>query len=575
MMDQRPPSSQRRASAAAPRPNEARVRRRAGQGSKTILILLAALVPMVASAGCGLRQWVRNGFKVGPNYVRPPAPVAPAYIDSDNSEITTDPAHDCAWWTVLNDPTLNGLIETAYRQNLDLRVAGTRILEARAQRNIAAGNLFPQTQSALAAYGHGQITENLAAPFASSFNIWATGFNASWELDFWGRYRRTIEAADADSAASIEGYGDALVMLFSEVATAYVQLRTYEERLRFARHNVEIQQGSLDLAEHRFREGVATELDVTQARTSLAQTESAIPPLEAGRRQANNQLCILLGMPVVDMAGTFPPAAIPAAPPTLAVGLPADLLRRRPDVRRAEREVAAQSANLGVAKADLYPRLTVGGFLGYAADDIERLFASKSFTAFVIPTLQWPILNYGRLANNIMRQDARLQGAALQYQQTVLNAGREVEDSLVAFLKSQQQAAKLEVSVQNAERSVELVLTQFKGGVSDFNRVYNTQEALVSQQDQLAVARGEIALNLIRTYKALGGGWTHFCRGRGFPAVYAVDDVSGEEVPTPEPVEGSQPLPPAVPTAESPVEARPSSRRNPQVAATTAPVPAR
>jgi NodT family efflux transporter outer membrane factor (OMF) lipoprotein len=514
-----------------------------------------ALACLMLAGGCttGLGEWARNRFKVGPNYQRPPAPVAPAYIDAGHEKLVCEPVHDCAWWAAFNDPTLNGLIETAYRQNLDLRVAGTRILEARAQRNIAIGNLFPQSQSAMAAYAHGQITENLAVPVPSSFNVWATGFNASWELDFWGRYRRSVEAANADWAASVEQYGETLVMLLSEVATAYVQLRTFEERLDFARHNVEIQKGSLGLADSRFSEGVSTELDVRQARTSLAQTEAAIPPLEAGYRQASNRLCILLGMPVNDLASQFVPAPIPHAPPQIAVGIPADLLRRRPDIRRAERRVASQSAQIGVAEADLYPRFSLNGFLGYAADDIERLFSSKSFTAFIIPNVQWNILNYGRIANNIAVQDVRLQGAALEYQQVVLKAGGEVEDALIGFLKSQQQAAKLEQSVRDAERSVELVLIQFKGGVVDFNRVYNTQSTLVSQQDQLAVARGDVALNLIQAYKALGGGWQHFFAGRGLPPVAAESIVVPghmEELPHTEPM----PAPPLDPTEKPAAE---------------------
>jgi NodT family efflux transporter outer membrane factor (OMF) lipoprotein len=524
-----------------------------------------AVALCIACSGCttSLPQWARNRFKVGPNYERPPAPVAPAWIDSDNQKLTCDPVNDCLWWTAFNDPTLNGLIETAYRQNLDLRVAGTRILEARAQRNIAVGNLFPQQQTAMGAYAHGQITENLAIPVPSSFDVWATGFNASWELDFWGRYRRNVEASNAEWASLVEQYGDTLVMLLSEVATAYVQLRTFEERLRFARHNVEIQQGSLRLADSRFTEGVSTELDVRQARTSLAQTQAAIPPLEAGWRQASNRLCILLGMPVNELADQFPPAEIPIAPPTLAVGMPADLLRRRPDVRQAERDVAAQSARIGVAEADLYPRLALNGFLGYAADDIERLFASKSFTAFIIPTVQWNVLNYGRIANNIAVQDARLQGAALQYQQTVLKAGGEVEDALVGFLKSQQQAALLEQSVRDAERSVELVLIQFKGGVVDFNRVYNTQSTLVTQQDQLAVARGEIALNLVRAYKALGGGWQHFFAGNGFPPVTSttVETLPVVEPPHVEELPPTQPVPPTPQPSES--EEDPTTKSSP------------
>jgi NodT family efflux transporter outer membrane factor (OMF) lipoprotein len=528
------------------------------------LIVLACL----ATTGCatGLREWAHNRFKVGPNYQRPPAPVSPAYIDADNHKIACDPVQDCMWWTVFDDPTLNGLIETAYRQNLDLRVAGTRILEARGQRNIAVGNLFPQSQSAMGAYAHGQITENLNVPVPNSFNILATGFNASWELDFWGRYRRSIESANASWQSSVEQYGETLVMLLSEVATTYVQLRTFEERLDFARHNVTIQAGSLKIAESRFSEGVATELDVRQARTSLAQTESAIPPLEAGWRQASNRLCVLLGMPVNQLADQFPPAPIPHAPPQLAVGVPADLLRRRPDVRRAEREVAAQSAQIGIAESDLYPRFSVNGFLGYAADDIERLFNAKSFTAFVVPQFQWNVLNYGRIANNIAVQDVRLEGVALQYQQTVLQAGQEVEDSLIGFIKSQQQAAKLEQSVRDAERSVELVLIQFKGGVVDFNRVYNTQSALVSQQDQLAVSRGQIALNLIQAYKALGGGWRHFFAGRGLPPVSAtlpVQPMQIEELPPVAPA-APQPMPEVVEPQAQSREVGPKEPTDPQ-----------
>jgi NodT family efflux transporter outer membrane factor (OMF) lipoprotein len=478
----------------------------------TTVMMLLAVVVCVAGCTTSLGDWVHNGFKLGPNYCPPPAPVAPHWVDDGNPQVKNDPSNDCAWWTVFGDPTLNSLVDTAFRQNLDVRVAGTRIQQARAQRNIAVGNLFPQSQSALAAYAHGQITENLNVPLPSNFNVWATGLNASWELDFWGRYRRTIESSDADLSASVEQYGDTLILVLSEVATTYVELRTFEQRLDYARQNVEIQKGSLELAEARFKLGVATELDVHQARSSLAQTESTIPQLEAGRRQSSNRLCTLLGVPVDDLANQFAHAPIPKAPPEVAVGLPADLLRRRPDVRQAERQVAAQSAQIGVAEADLYPRVSLNGFLGYAADDIERLFRSTSFTAFFIPNVQWNVLNYGRIANNIAKQDARLEGAALQYQQTVLNAGQEVEDALVGFLQSQRQAARLAESVREAERSVELVLVQYRGGVTDFNRVFNTQAVLVSQQDQLAIAQGQIALNLIRVYKAMGGGWLFFLR---------------------------------------------------------------
>jgi NodT family efflux transporter outer membrane factor (OMF) lipoprotein len=489
-------------------------------------LVIALLAVMLTSSGCtSLRQWWANGAKVGPNYARPAEPVAQTWVDARDPRVKCDPANDCAWWTVFNDPTLNGLIESAYRQNLDLRVAGTRILEARAQRNISVGNMFPQSQTATGAYAHAQISRNLNLPFPGQVNVWATGFNASWEADFWGRYRRTIESSDADLAATTEGYGDTLVLLLSEVATSYVQLRTFEERLELAQKNVAAQRGSAGLAEQRFNKGVATELDMRQARSNLAQTEALIPPLEVGRRQAANRLCILMGMPVTDLAAQLRPAPIPRAPLEVAVGIPADLLRRRPDIRQAERQVASQSALIGVAEADLYPRFSINGFLGYAASDFKDLFASRSLLGFAVPMFQWNVLNYGRITNNVRVQQARLEGATYQYQQTVLKAGREVEDALVAFLQSQQQAARLEESVNEAQRSVELVVLQFEGGVTDFNRVYTTQSTMVSQQDQWAQTRGDIAINLIDVYRSLGGGWQYFFNRPAVQAAGAVEVV--------------------------------------------------
>lgn len=500
----------------------------------------ALCLALAGIAGCtSLRQWKRNGFKVGPNFRLPAAQTAPAWVDAGDPRVKSDPVQDCAWWTVFNDPLLNSLIETAHRQNIDLRVAGTRILEARAQRNISAGNLFPQSQTALSSYAHGQLSENLGLLPGSNVNLFVDGFNASWEVDFWGRFRRSVEASDADLAAAYERYGDTLVLLLSEVATSYVQLRTFEQRLAYAQQNVAIQRGSLKIAEDRHNTGRASELDVRQARSNLAQTEAIIPTLITGRRRANNQLCVLLGMPVTDFAGEFPEAGIPQAPVEVAVGIPADLLRRRPDIRRASREVAAQSARVGVAEADLYPHLAVNGFIGYAADDLRELLDSRSFIGFVIPTLQWNVLNYGRIRNNVRVQDARLHGAALQYQQTVLKAGREVEDALVGFLQAQHQAQHLEESVHEAERFVELVILQFEAGVTDFNRVFNAQSTLVNLQDQLAVAQGNISLNLIQVYKALGGGWQCLMCGPG-GAQPIVDqpaspvDPPGEEVVKPE-----------------------------------------
>jgi NodT family efflux transporter outer membrane factor (OMF) lipoprotein len=474
------------------------------------------VLPLLASGCTTLQEWVNNGFKVGPNYAEPPATISPAWIDAAVPHLVHKPPEGNAWWDMFHDPVLDSLIETATRENLDLRAAATRVLQAQAQRNITAGNLFPQSQNAIGDYAHVQLGKNLGflrspqAAFPTTFNIWATGFNASWELDFWGRLRRAIESADADLGASVERHHDALVTLLADVASNYVQIRTFQQRIAYARRNVEIQRGSLRLAEARLMDGKATALDVKQARTSLAQTESLIPPLVIGLRQANDRLCVLLGLAPKDLLPRLGEAPIPATPPEVAAGVPAELLRRRPDVRAALRDVAAQSAQIGMAEADFYPQIAVTGFLGYAADDIRRLFAEKSFTGIILPTLQWKILNYGRILNNIRVQDARFQEKVLKYQQTVLTAGREVEDALVAFLQYQLQAQSLAESVKEAEDSVELVQAQYKGGLVDFNRVFTTQSQLVTQQDQLAAARGNIALSLISVYRAFGGGWQAF-----------------------------------------------------------------
>jgi len=516
-------------------------------GRRPLALIACALVVLLVAGGCttSLRQWWHNGWKVGPNYRPPQAPVSQQWLDAADERLQAASTDDQAWWTVFSDATLDRLVQTAYRQNLDLKTAGTRILASRAERGIAVGNLFPQRQTAIADYVHAQVPTGSGLPFPSPLNIWATGFNASWELDFWGRFRRAIESADANLGASIEAYHDAVLLLVSEVATNYVQLRTYQQRLEFARRNVEIQSGSLGLAENRFRNGVVSELDVRQAKSNLAQTRALIPPLEAGRRQAGNRLCILLGVPVEDLARQFEPAPIPKAPLTVAVGIPAELLRRRPDIRRAERLVAAQSAQIGIAEAELYPQLAINGFIGYAASDLKDLFNAKSFVGFIIPTFSWNVLNYGRIRNNVREQQAMLQETVFQYQQTVLTAGREVEDALVGFLQAKQQAEFLESGVSEAERSVELVTLQYRGGIVDFNRVFTTQQLLVQQQDQLASTLGNIALNLVQVYRALGGGWRAF--EHGGRATAAAPASALPPLPPAEPVDAPEPALPVVP----------------------------
>jgi NodT family efflux transporter outer membrane factor (OMF) lipoprotein len=458
---------------------------------------------LLLTAGCtSFTQWVDNGFKVGPEYYKPAAPIALEWIDLAHEERIIDDSPDlAAWWTVLNDPVLNDLIATAYNQNLTVRQAGTRILQAQAIRNIRAGNLFPQEQRMTGEYSRFQIGDN-------AFDLWDTGFNLSWELDFWGRFRRAIEAADAELDASVEAYDDVLVLLLSDVAANYVQIRTLQRRLDFARANVEAQRGSLQIAQDRFQTGATLYLDVDQALTNLRQTEALIPQLENSLRVANNRLCVLLGIPPQDLTADWPPAPIPSVPPQVAVGMPAELLRRRPDVRRAERLVAAQSARIGIAEAELYPRFALDGSIHWQAEKFEDLFnGSESITAFAGPSFVWNILNYGRLRNGILLEQARFEELVYTYQEAVLFAQEEVENGIIGLVTAEDQNARLQEAVVASVDAERIVRAQYEEGAVDFNRVFVIQSSLASLQDQAAAAEGQIPLNLIAIYRALGGGW--------------------------------------------------------------------
>jgi NodT family efflux transporter outer membrane factor (OMF) lipoprotein len=483
------------------------------------------------SSGCtSLSHWWANGFKVGPNYAEPQAVVSESWESTNDSRIRGDQQPLTEWWTQFNDPALDGLVQAAVEQNLDLRTAGHRLLAVQAERNIAIGNLLPDAR-AVGAYSHAQISKNLpAVGLGTLFDFFALGpLAASWEIEFWGKNRRAIESAEAELEASQEDCRNVQVLLVSDVAANYVQLRGYQQRIEFARENVQIQQEALKLARKRFQNGFTTELDVQQAKASLAETEAVLPPLDTGLRQASHRLCILLGSPPGDISARVGTGPIPTAPTELAVGIPADLLRRRPDVRKAERQVASQCAQIGVAEADLYPSLQLLGFVGYTSNSSGTLFTSPSFTGIIAPVLQWKIFNYYKIRNNVRKQEALLDARLTDYQQTVLKAHGEVEDALVGFVNSGKQAARLDESVAAARISVDLVLGQYREGKVDFNRVQNAQTMLVKQQDQLAVANMESILSLIRVYRGLAGGWEAFCDGS--PAAHVVVPVDSAVPP--------------------------------------------
>lgn len=469
------------------------------------------LVLCILSSGCTpWRQWLANGLKVGPNYGKPPAPVARDWIDANDQRINTSRADTENWWAAFDDPVLNKLVVLAYNQNLTLREAGFRVLEARAMAAIARGEFFPQQQSAIGNYTYKGISKKAAnTSFIPQrfYDNWQLGFGATWELDFWGRYRRAIEAADADLDSSVELYDDVLVTLIGDVASTYTLLRMLEQEIRLVEANIDLQRDTLDIANARFRGGATTELDVDQAQSNLSQTEALLPQFQIQHRFATTQLCVLLGIPPEDVQRWIGIGRIPLAPPQVVVGVPADLLARRPDVRAAERQVAAECARIGVATSELYPHISITGTISWQAQIFREMFNPLAFAPTAGAGFQWNVLQYGRLVNHIRWQDARFQEAIAAYQNTALNAAREVENGLVQFLQGQVKVRALEQSVDASQKAVRIALAQYRGGNLDFNRVALLEQNLVTQQDDLTRARGDVAQGLIEAYRAIGGGW--------------------------------------------------------------------
>lgn len=502
-------------------------------------LFLLATALLVSASGCtSLRDYVHNGFKVGPNYCPADAPVAEHWIESTDLAVSKDPGSLSHWWCAFKDPTLNGLVTQACRQNLTLKQAGFRILQARAKAGIALGEIFPQTQVAKGAY-----TRSGDGGFGFT-DTWNFGFSLNWELDFWGRFRRAVTAADANLDASMASYDGVLVTLIADVARSYVQVRTDQERIRLLKSAVKLQQGVLNYIENRYAAGYKqTELDLDQAVSNLRQNEASIMILEIDKRQAEDQLCTLMGIPTVDMSRTLGDGPIPMAPPQVAIGIPADLLRRRPDVRRAERLAASQAEQIGIAQAALYPAFSLNGTLGYAADSFSDLFRSDSFNGTVGPSFNWNVLNYGRIINNVRYNDAYFQELVAAYQNSVLTANQEVEDGLATFLRSHRRTALMDESVTAARKAVNIVILQYEKGAVDFNRYATIEQNLVTQQDSLAQAKGQIAQGLIAVYRALGGGWevrTEEAMEESAPAAEVAPatpaaPLEAEEIPVPQP----------------------------------------
>ncbi|MGH8220657.1 MAG: efflux transporter outer membrane subunit [Steroidobacteraceae bacterium] len=462
---------------------------------------------------CGSALALLAGCAVGPNY-KPPGEPAPAkwatHLAAGESDAPTALA---SWWRSFNDPELDTLIETAVRSNLTLRVAEGRVREARAEREVVAGGRWPSAGTSVA-YSKNRYGANSFPPlglFAGiplDYDLYTLGFDAAWELDLFGGVRRAVEASTAELGAVEYARRDVLVSVLAEVARNYIDARGYQERLAITRRNVAAEQDILDLTRSRYRGGLASDLDAEQASALLTTTEAQLPALETGFAQSVHHLSVLLGEnPGAMLENMSQATRIPLTPPVVPVGLPADLLRRRPDVQRAERELAASTAEIGVAEADLFPKISLTGALGVTSTSTSNLleYASRYWSAG--PTVQWKLFEGGSLRANVRVQKARAAQALDTYHQTVLVALEDAENALIAYSKEQTRRRSLAQSVQSSEAAFQLSSELYRSGLVDFLNVLDAERTLYSAQEALVGSTESVSLDLVQLYKALGGGW--------------------------------------------------------------------
>jgi NodT family efflux transporter outer membrane factor (OMF) lipoprotein len=477
------------------------------------------------------------GCAVGPNFATPPSPVAATWLEWRNKSLKTGSQEYGNWWRVFHDPKLDRLIELAYAQNLTLLSAGTKVLQARAVLGIAVGEFYPQQQAGVGALTRNESsradTSGGALPAAGPLLFWhdRLALQAAWELDFWGRFRRGVEAADAQYLASIASYDDVLVSLLADVAATYVGIRTTERQLAIARQNIVKQREIVVIARDRYKGGATSSLDVYQAENVLGATEAAVPQLTIQLQQGLNALRVLLGMPPEPLGSllTRPTGKIPLTPAKVAVGIPADLLRRRPDIRAAELRAAAQSAAVGVAEAELYPAISITGTFGGSAttllgNNLGEVFKHTGRTFAVGPSFQWNILNYGQITNNVRLQDATLQQFLVDYQNSVVKAQQEVENGLSVFLNSRIEAGYLQRSAVAASNALRIATLEYQQGTRDFTTVLTAEQNLFQAENNLAVATGNISTGLVAVFRALGGGW-QIRDGNGFVDAATADEM--------------------------------------------------
>ncbi|MDX9787840.1 MAG: TolC family protein [Desulfobacterales bacterium] len=473
-------------------------------GLKPLCGLLAGLT-LMGLAGCAA---------VGPDYT-PPAAKAPnawhTALQNGLSAGPIDPVSIASWWTRFDDPVLSELITGAVTNNLDLAEARARVREARAGRGISQAALFPALD-ATASATKSRSSENSGSGRESE--LYAVGFDAGWELDVFGGVRRSIEASDADLAAITEDLYDVLVSLVAETALNYLEARTFQERLRVAEANIKTQEETYRLTRSRFEAGLSDELPVQQALYNLESSRSELPTLRTGLEAAQNRLAVLLGMQpgaVHDALSEAKP--IPVPPVSVAVGVPAEALRRRPDVRRAERRLAAQTARIGVAVADLYPKFRLSGSIGLESISTGDVLNTDSRTWRIGPGISWNVFDAGAIRRNIAVNSALQEQALIQHESTLLAALEEVENALTAYAEEQHRRRSLIAATEAAQLATALSRDRYMAGLVDFSNVLINERAVLSFQDNLALSNRTVTANLVRLYKALGGGWTPLDEG--------------------------------------------------------------
>ncbi|MBI3818535.1 MAG: efflux transporter outer membrane subunit [Planctomycetes bacterium] len=450
---------------------------------------------------------------VGPDYKQPVLPAPPEWKES-GAGLSSQPADLARWWNQLNDPQLCELVEKALHNNLDLQLAGERVREARAIRGVAASKWYPSLD-ANASYNRERLSRNNLGSGASgspgfnpNIDAFSATLDASWELDIFGGTKRSVEAADADIAASYESRREVYVALLAELATSYVELRGFQHQLAIVKQRVDSQQKTLDLTRVRFDTGLASELDVARATALLENTKSLWPALDASVRQAAHRIGVLSGeFPGALVSELITEKPVPAPPAAMPLGAPADILLRRPDLRRAERECAAATARVGVAVADKYPKITLSSSVGPKSNHLGDLFDHRSIFFSIGPSIHVPLFEGGRIDANIEVQNARESQAILQYKQKLLSALEEVENGIVQYTRQQLRRDALASSLASQERALALAKSLYEQGLVDFLNVLEAERELLDSQNSFVQSQTQVTLGSIFLFKALGGGW--------------------------------------------------------------------